>query len=259
MNILLVGDVYSKSGRDAISKYLKDIIIKEKIDFTIVNGENISHGKGINKNHYTFLKKMGVDVITSGNHIFKSSDTVDFIDNVDDLLRPANMNSYLPGKGSNVYKAKEKKIRVTNLMGKTYMEHVNNPYESMDKILSEDNSDIHIVDFHGEASAEKIAFAWNYDGKIDVLVGTHTHVQTADERILNKGTAFITDMGMTGAYDSIIGANPEEVIKKEKLGIPTKFVPSTNEGMLNGVIVYFNENNQPTSIKRVFKYNEHKK
>ncbi|QHX36899.1 TIGR00282 family metallophosphoesterase [Spiroplasma sp. BIUS-1] len=251
MNFLIIGDIYSKSGRDVIEKNLDKVVKENNIDFIIANGENISHGKGINKNHYDFLKNKGVNVITSGNHIFKVKETFEFIEQVDDLLRPANMNSYNIGLGTNVYNFKDKKIRVTNLMGKSFMEHVNNPYEVMDKIMENDNSDIHIVDFHAEASAEKLAFAWNYDGKITALVGTHTHVQTADERILPKGTAFITDLGMTGPINSIIGANPDEVIFKEKTGLPTKFKPSENPGILCAVVVCLDNENNCKKIKRI--------
>ncbi|AGR42372.1 TIGR00282 family metallophosphoesterase [Spiroplasma diminutum] len=251
MNFLIIGDIYSKSGRDVLEENINSIIEENNIDFIIANGENISHGKGINKNHYDFLKNLGINVITSGNHIFKVKETLEYIDSVKDLLRPANMNSYNKGIGTTQFDFKGKKIRVTNLMGKSFMEHVNNPYEVMDKILENDNSNIHIVDFHAEASAEKLAFAWNYDGKISALVGTHTHVQTADERILPKGTAFITDLGMTGPINSIIGANPEEVIFKEKTGLPTKFIPCENKGMLCGVIIKINELDKVEEIIRL--------
>ncbi|WP_339020543.1 TIGR00282 family metallophosphoesterase [Spiroplasma endosymbiont of Atherix ibis] len=251
MNFLIIGDVYSKSGRDILEKHLKSIVKKNNINFIVVNGENISHGKGINKNHYEFLKKLGVDVITTGNHVFKIRETLEYINEVNDLLRPANMNSFNLGVGTNQYSWKNKKIRITNLTGKSFMEHVNNPYEVMNKIIEKDNSDIHIVDFHAETSAEKIAFAWNYDGIITALVGTHTHVQTADERILPKGTAFITDLGMTGPINSIIGANPEEVIYKEKTGLPVKFKPSENQGILCGVILSVNNENKAISIERL--------
>ncbi|WP_237243909.1 TIGR00282 family metallophosphoesterase [Spiroplasma clarkii] len=207
------------------------------MDLVVVNGENISNGKGINNNHYVFLKELGVDVITSGNHIFKLKETQDFIKTTPDLLRPLNMNSYLPGQGTIMLHKNGQKVRVTNLMGKTFMEHVNNPYEIMDNLLLNDTSDIHIVDFHAEASAEKMAFAWNYDGQISALVGTHTHVQTADEQIFPKGTGYITDLGMTGPINSIIGANPEEVILREKTSLPTKFTPCENPGVLRGVVL----------------------
>ncbi|WP_342258906.1 TIGR00282 family metallophosphoesterase [Spiroplasma endosymbiont of Dioctria linearis] len=251
MNFLVVGDVYSKSGRDVLEKHLSSIVQKNKIDFIIVNGENISHGKGINKNHYDFLKKLKVNVITSGNHIFKVKETFDFINNVDDLLRPANMNSFNLGVGTNQYNFRNLKIRVTNMMGKSFMEHVNNPYEIMDKIIKNNTADIHIVDFHAEASAEKLAFAWNYDGILTAVIGTHTHVQTADERLLPKGTAFITDVGMTGPINSIIGANPEEVIFKEKTGLPSKFTPSENPGLLCAVIIKLDSKNKAKSIERI--------
>ncbi|QGS52208.1 TIGR00282 family metallophosphoesterase [Spiroplasma tabanidicola] len=250
MNILIIGDIYSKSGRDVLKKHLNNIVAKNNIDFVVANAENISHGKGINKNHYNFLKQLKVDVITSGNHIFKVKETQEFIIETNDLLRPLNMYESLPGKGTVLFEKNGFKIRITNLLGTTFMDHANSPFEVLDKLLENDNSDIHIVDFHAEASAEKIAFAWNYDGKISALVGTHTHVQTADERILPKGTAFITDIGMTGPINSIIGANPDEVIYKEKTGLPTKFIPSENAGKLQAVIIRF-ENKKAKSIERI--------
>ncbi|QBQ07996.1 TIGR00282 family metallophosphoesterase [Spiroplasma gladiatoris] len=250
MNFLIIGDVYSKSGRDALQKHLKNIVNENQVDFIVVNGENISHGKGINKNHYDFLKNLGVDVITSGNHIFKIKETIEFIKETKDLLRPLNMYDSLPGNGSVVVEKNGLKIRITNLMGTTFMDHVNNPYEIMDKLIEKNNSDVHIVDFHAEASAEKMALAWNYDGKITALVGTHTHVQTADEQIFPKGTAYITDIGMTGPINSIIGANPDEVIFKEKTKLPTKFIPSENIGQVRGVLIKV-QNNKVYEIKRI--------
>ncbi|AOG60703.1 hypothetical protein SHELI_v1c07540 [Spiroplasma helicoides] len=250
MNFLIIGDIYSKSGRDVLEKRLPNIIEDENIDFIIANGENISHGKGINKSHYDFLKNLGVDVITSGNHIFKVKETLEFIKETKDLLRPINMYSELPGNGSIVINKNGLNIRVTNIMGNSFMEHSNKAYEIIDNLIQKDSSDIHIIDFHAEASAEKIAFAWNYDGKITALVGTHTHVPTADERILPKGTAFITDIGMTGPINSIIGANPDEVVFKDRTGLPTKFKPSENPGRINAVVINV-ENKKAISIKRL--------
>jgi len=250
MNILLIGDVFSKPGREVLKQKLPTIIDENEIDFVIVNGENISHGSGINKEHFNFLKELKIDVITSGNHIFKNKETIDFIGDNPNLLRPLNMNSFLPGNGTILVEKNNIKIRVTNLMGKNFMDHVNNPYEAMDNLLKSDNSDIHIVDFHAEATAEKLAFAWNYDGKISVIVGTHTHIPTDDAQILPKGTAYVTDLGMTGPINSIIGVNPSEVILKEKTGLPVRFVPSENKGVLNGVIVKFN-NNKVIEVVRI--------
>lgn len=250
MKILMIGDVYSKAGRQVLTENLGKIVQQNHIEFIVVNGENISNGKGINKNHYDFLMQLGVDVITSGNHVFRLKETQEFIKNTPNLLRPANMYTQLPGLGSIVVSKKGKTIRVTNLMGRSFMDHVNNPYEVMDQILAENQAMIHLVDFHAEASAEKMAFAWNYDGQITALVGTHTHVQTADEQIFPKGTGYITDLGMTGPRHSIIGANPEEVIFKEKTGLPTKFTPSENPGVINGVILEV-EGLKTMSIKRI--------
>ncbi|AKU79446.1 TIGR00282 family metallophosphoesterase [Spiroplasma turonicum] len=252
MNILFIGDVFSLPGREVIEKNIDSIIKSYDISFVIANGENISHGKGINKKHYEFLKNNKVNVITSGNHIFKQKETLEYIKTTNDLLRPANMHSDLPGLGTIKLSINNKSIRVTNLMGRVFMDLVDNPYVVFEKILENDDSDIHIVDFHAEASAEKAAFAYNYDGKISALLGTHTHVQTADEQILPLGTAFITDVGMTGPINSIIGVNPSEVINKEKTGLPTKFIPSTNDGKLCGVVLSFDDiTNKVLRIKRL--------
>ncbi|AKX33871.1 putative metallophosphatase [Spiroplasma litorale] len=255
MNILFIGDIFSSPGRDVLSNKLNIIVKKHQIDFIIANGENISHGKGINKNHYNFLKQLKINVITSGNHIFKQKETLEYISNSKDLLRPLNMNKSLPGLGTNIFKFKDKEIRVTNLMGQVFMDNVNNPYEAFDEIIFKDTSNIHIVDFHAEASAEKLAFAFNYDGKVTAILGTHTHIQTADERIMPNGTAYITDVGMTGSFDSVIGVNPEEVIIKEKLGLQTKFVPSTKPAKISAVIIKIDDtNNKVINISRINEY-----
>lgn len=253
MNILMIGDIYSQNGRDIVQKKIKEIVTSNNISFIVANGENISHGKGIAKKHYKFLKDIGVNVITSGNHIFKNSQVLEYIDDVKDLLKPANMSKYTPGIGTTKFKIKGKIIRVTNLMGRVFMEPCSNPYESFEEILENDNSDIHLVDFHAEATAEKAAFAYYYDGKITAFVGTHTHVQTADERLLPKGTAFITDLGFCGAYNSIIGANIEEVIKKEKTGMPVSFKPASGLSQFCGAIIKIDDKtNKAISIERVF-------
>ncbi|WP_026389134.1 TIGR00282 family metallophosphoesterase [[Acholeplasma] multilocale] len=253
MKVLMIGDVYAKPGRDAFENHIKKLVINNQVDVVIVNGENTTHGKSIIKDHYDFFKKNGVDVITSGNHIFKHKSVLDYIDQTPDLLRPMNMNAYMPGKGYVIINKGGKKICVVNLMGTSFMDPANNPYEAMDNFLDmELDYDILLVDFHAEATAEKMAFAWNYDGIITGFVGTHTHVQTADERILPKGTAFITDLGMTGVLNSIIGAKPEQVIYREKTGLPARFEPAAGAGTVQGVIITIdNESNRATAIKRI--------
>lgn len=256
MNILLIGDIYGETGREMLKKHLNSIKEKYNIELTIVNGENVTHGKSILKHHYEQLKALGVDVITSGNHIFKRSDVLNYINKTPDLLKPLNMSHHTPGNGSIVVNRRNKKIRVTNIMGRTFMDiMVNNPYDAIDQLLKDDESDIHIVDMHAEATAEKIAFAWNYDGKLTCLVGTHTHVQTADNRILPKGTAFISDLGMTGPHYSIIGASAEEVIWKEKTGLLSKFTPAKGEGQLSGAVLKIDDKtNKAIELERILIY-----
>lgn len=241
MNILVIGDIYGQVGRSILEEYLASLRKDYQIDFVIVNGENISHGKSMIKEHYHFLKRINVDVITGGNHTFDKPDMLDLIVDNDDILRPLNSNPYHSGKGSSIFTVKDKKIRVTNLIGSVFMGSSQNAYFEMDTLLKEDDSDIHLVDYHAEASAEKIALAWNYDGKITALWGTHTHVQTNDARILPKGTGFITDIGMTGAYYSIIGANPTEVIYRQKNNLPIKFKPAIGEGQINGIVLFIDD------------------
>jgi len=254
MKILMLGDVYGQPGRYALNTMLQGLKAEHGLDFIIANGENVTHGKSIIEKHYQELKAMGVNVVTSGNHIFKNPAVLDYIDRTPDLLRPLNFNTYLPGNGFVIQEVNGIKIAVVNLMGTSFMnEKADNPYEAFDAFLAlKLDYDYLIVDFHAEATAEKLAFAWNYDGIIDVFVGTHTHVQTADERILPKGTVYLTDLGMCGAYDSIIGANPEEIIIKEKTGVLTRFKPAkANVVQLNGFIVEFNDQHGLIAFYRV--------
>ncbi|WP_342269024.1 TIGR00282 family metallophosphoesterase [Spiroplasma endosymbiont of Aspidapion aeneum] len=250
MNILVIGDIFAKPGRMAISQLLPNLIKENKIDFIIANGENICHGKGINIKSYDLLIKENIDVITSGNHIFKNKEVDELFKNYKNILRPANWYKGVPGHGSVLVEKNNIKIRVTNIMGKVFMDYCNNPYEAMDKIIALNDWDIHIVDFHGEASAEKIAFAYNYDGVISGVVGTHTHVQTADNRILPKGTGFITDIGMTGCYESIIGADIASILEKEKFNKTISIKPAKGNFQLCGVILAF-KNNILNTIKRI--------
>lgn len=237
MNILIIGDVYGQVGRMMLEEYLATLQKDNNIDFTIVNAENISHGKSITNDHYDFLKKIKVDVITGGNHSFDKPDALKLLVEKDDILRPLNSNPYHMGHGSKVFTVKNKTVRITNLIGNSFMGSSENVYYAMDQLLLEKPTDLHLVDFHAEATAEKIALAWNYDGQITALWGTHTHVQTNDARILPEGTAFITDIGMTGPYYSIIGANPKEVIYRQKTSLPIRFKPASGAGQINGIVL----------------------
>lgn len=254
MKILVIGDVFGKPGRQIIKNYLDRLKQKYQIDLTIANVENSTHGKGISWQHYQELKQYGIDVMTSGNHIFDCEETQKFIQKVDDLLRPANSNPYHPGKGSILLEIKKKKVRITNLLGTVFMPSTGaaNPYYVLEKIEAYKDYHIHLVDFHAQATAEKIALAIFFDGRINALWGTHTHVQTADERIMPKGTAFITDVGMTGPSQGVIGAEPNCIIQRSREGLPVKIIPDNSSGQLNGIVITIDDNtNKTTHIERI--------
>ena len=245
MKLLILGDVMGASGREALQDKLPEIIEKNKIDFVIVNGENAADdGRGISQSiaEEFFLK--GVDVITSGNHIWDKQETTDYIEKENRLLRPANLAEGSPGKGYEIYISKNKKykIGVINLMGNVFMRKTDDVFQTAKniskKIVLKKNVDFLVVDFHGEITSEKMAIGHFFDGLSTCVVGTHTHVPTADTRILEKGTAYQTDIGMCGDYNSVIGMNKENSIKRflrDKNAI--KHFPAEGEGTLSGIIV----------------------
>ena len=221
MTLLIFGDIMGASGRKALKKKLPDLIKSNKIDFVIVNGENASDdGKGITKEITEDLFKIGVDVITSGNHIWDKRETTEFIEKENRLLRPANFATGSPGRGYKIYFSKNKKFKVgvINLMGNVFMRKTEDVFktakEIIDKMKLKKDVDFLVVDFHGEITSEKMAAGHFFDGQATCVVGTHTHVPTADTRILDGGTAYQTDIGMCGDYNSVIGMNKENSIKK---------------------------------------------
>ena len=245
MKILVLGDVMGASGRNALSKKLPQLIINKNIDFVIVNGENSADdGRGITQNIAEEFFKIGVDVITSGNHIWDKQETTEYINKENRLLRPANLVDGSPGRGYEKYLTRNKKykIGVINLMGNVFMKKTEDVFLEAKKILGKmilkKDVDFLVVDFHGEITSEKMAAGHFFDGQATCVVGTHTHVPTADTRILEKGTAYQTDIGMCGDYNSVIGMNKENSIKrflKDKDAI--KHYPAEGEGTLSGVIV----------------------
>lgn len=241
MKILFIGDIVGKIGRRIVKEKVGYFVEKYGIDFVIANGENATHGKGLIYNHYLELINAGVDVITLGNHYDSKNEIRRYIDRVDRLVRPANLLSNYPGEGSIIFDIDGINVRVTNILGAAFInEQVNNPYYSMLEIL--DNEDeqvtIDIVDFHGEATAEKMSFARAFDGKVSAVLGTHTHVQTNDARILPNGTAFISDVGMCGEYDSVLGFETESVIKKTIYGFEDKFqLHEEGKGLFSAVVI----------------------
>ena len=248
MNLLILGDIMGASGRKALTNKLPEIIKNKKIDFVIVNGENASDdGRGITQTIAKDFFKIGVDVITSGNHIWDKKETTDFIDKEERLLRPANLVTGSPGRGYKIYFAKNKKFKVgvINLMGNVFMRKTEDVFKTAKEICSKiklkKNVDFLAVDFHGEITSEKMAAGHFFDGKATCVVGTHTHIPTADTRILEKGTAYQTDIGMCGDYNSVIGMNKENSIKKFlKDKDAVSHFPAEGEGTLSGVIVESN-------------------
>ncbi len=254
MKILCVGDLVGKGGLDKLRKDLKIIQEAENIDFTIVNGENVASGMGMTKKDYNELCKLNIDVITMGNHTWGKMDIFNFI-NENNIVRPANYSKGVPGHGYTIIEKNNKKIAVINLIGRTDMPVLSeNPFNCIDKILNkiQDEVDIIIVDFHAEATAEKIAMGYYLDGRVNAIFGTHTHVQTADEKILKNGTAYITDIGMTGPQDSVIGMDKDVSIKRFVTSLPEKYRVAEGDCTINGIVIEIdNESCKTMSIYRI--------
>ena len=251
MNILFIGDIFGKTGRKMIETYLPKIVEKYSVECVIANGENTSHGKGLLQKHYDELLSHGIFLITMGNHTYSKKEIFEYIDEADKLIVPLNKPKAMPGVGSRVIEVKGKKIRVTNLLGLTFMDgKPQNPFEAIEPVLEEDDSDIHIIDFHGEATSEKIAFGYYVDGRVSAVLGTHTHVPTGDEKILPNGTAFQCDVGMTGPYESVIGCEKEGIIERSIKGIMTPFRVAEDEGQLCATLLHF-DGNKCTNIERI--------
>ncbi|WP_068748501.1 TIGR00282 family metallophosphoesterase [Thermovenabulum gondwanense] len=255
MKILFIGDIVGRPGRNILKENLKNIIEEYTVDFVIANGENAAGGNGITKKVAEELFETGVNFLTMGNHVWDNKDIFTFIDNEERIIRPLNYPPGTPGKGSKIIEIKNNlKIGIINISGRTYMQNLDCPFrtciEEIEKISSITN--IIIVDFHAEATSEKQAMGWYLDGKVSAVIGTHTHVQTADERILPGGTAYITDVGMTGAFNSILGVEVEGVIKKFITQLPARFDVAKGIAQLNSVLIEIEENTgRATSINRI--------
>ena len=224
MNILCIGDVVGGNGCNFLRSKLSSVKRTYSVDVVIANGENASDGNGITPAAAKHLFDSGVDIITLGNHTYRRSEVYDYLDETDYILRPFNFPGEIPGHGVLIYDMGIRSIAVINLMGQMYMDNVDCPFHALDTILSQkDFPKICIVDLHAEATGEKRAFGYYADGRVSAVFGTHTHVQTADECVLPKGTGYITDVGMTGTIESVLGVKPELVIKKCKTKMPVRF------------------------------------
>ena len=253
MKILAVGDLVGETGVEKLKRTLPNLQEAEHIDFTIINGENSAGGMGMTSKIYNELNRLNIDVITMGNHTWGKKDIFTFIDDKK-IIRPANYSKGCPGKGYTIIQKDNKKIAVVNLIGRTDMGVLSdNPFTCIDHIIEKLKVDIIVLDFHAEATAEKIAMGYYVDGRITAMFGTHTHVQTADEQIFPQGTAYITDLGMTGPKNSVIGMDVQVSFKRFETALPEKYKIAEGECILNAVKFEIDDNtNKVTAIKKIF-------
>ncbi|MRG85329.1 TIGR00282 family metallophosphoesterase [Salinibacillus xinjiangensis] len=261
MKILFIGDVVGSPGRNILKENLPHLKTKYRPDVTIVNGENAAHGKGITEKIYRNFKEWGANVITLGNHAWDKKEIFEFIDDVDDMIRPANFPVDTPGIGMAFHKVGQKEIAVINAQGRTFLPPIDDPFRVVDELVNEAKARTPyvFVDFHAEATSEKQAMGWFLDGRVGGVVGTHTHVQTADQRILPNGTAYITDVGMTGPYDGILGVEKEAVLRRFQTALPVRFeVPSDGRTQLSGVCIELNKDTgMAKKIERILINDDH--
>ncbi|MBM4763892.1 TIGR00282 family metallophosphoesterase [Bacillus sp. B15-48] len=255
MRILFIGDVVGSPGRDMVKEYLSKLKDKFRPTITIVNGENSASGKGINEKIYRQFLEWGAQAVTLGNHAWDKKEIFDFIDKAKYLIRPANFPEEVPGNGIVYLKVNQDEVAVINLQGRTFLPAIDCPFKKADELIEEarQRTPIIFVDFHAEATSEKQAMGWYLDGKATAVIGTHTHVQTADERILPKGTAYLTDAGMTGPYDGILGMERSSVLKRFLTTLPVRFeVSETGSAQLSGVLIDLdNKTGKATKIQRI--------
>ena len=244
MRILFIGDIFGKPGRDLIRRGVGPLVAHHQIDLVVANAENVAAGSGITRELGDQILGWGVDVMTSGNHIWSKKEAVDYIGAEPRLLRPANFPAGVPGNGSYLARAADGRTAgIINVMGRVFMQQLDDPFVIVTREIEalRPRARIILVDFHAEATSEKAAMGWYLDGKVTAVLGTHTHVQTADERILPKGTAYLTDVGMTGPHDSIIGVDIGPALNRFLSGMPSRFEPATANPRLNAVVVEADE------------------
>lgn len=252
MRLMFIGDVVGAVGCNFLASKIKSLRERYLTDILVVNGENSATGNGVTAASANMLTRLGADVITTGNHAFKRHEAQTIYDGIPHLIRPANFPEGVYGRGEHVLDMGRAKIAVVNLLGTAFLEPLDNPLFKIDSILENIDTPNIFLDFHAEATAEKKVMGYYLDGRVTAVIGTHTHVQTADERILPGGTAYITDAGMTGPEDSVLGVDIEAATEKMRLHIPTRFTEAQTACFINGVVVDFNEKTgRANSIERI--------
>lgn len=260
MKVLMLGDVVGRAGRTALHDYLPALKEKYRADRVIVNGENASGGNGLTAKNAKQLLSFGVDAITMGNHVFKQRETAQYIDGFHRMVRPLNYPKGTPGRGYQFYNWDDVRVCVLNASGQAFMDNLDSPFAAIDEVLPEikEKSDVLLVDFHAETTSEKIAMGFYLDGTAAAVVGTHTHVQTADARILPEGTAYITDLGMTGPLNGILGVKRDIIITQLKTKMPVRYeVERAKPWQINGVVIDIDETTGlARSIERIYEIYE---
>ncbi len=241
MRVLFIGDVVGSPGRRAVRETLPALRERHAPDLVVVNGENSAGGMGITERTANDLFAAGADVITTGNHVYRHREAYEFIDRCERLVRPANYPAGNPGRGHIVVEAAGRRVAVINLSGYIRLTVARTPFDAVDAILERLDADVVVVDFHAEVSSEKVAMGWHLDGRVAAVFGTHTHVPTADGRVLPGGTAFISDVGMTGARTSVLGVKPEQVLRQMITQMPTRFETAEEDVWLMGALADVNE------------------
>jgi len=253
--MLFIGDVIGRPGRRFLGEKLQEFLQREEIDLCIANAENGSGGFGLTPDTAKELFTTGIDVLTTGNHIWDRRVIMPFLDNEDRLLRPANYPAGVPGKGELLFQMRSGiPVGIINLQGRAFMQAIDCPFKAVESSLKRlrKEANVVLVDFHAEATAEKLAMGWFLAGRATGVIGTHTHVQTADERILEGGTAYITDVGMTGSISGVIGMRKQEAIQKFTTQLPKRFIPVSGEIRMMAVIIDIDENSgMAVSIRRI--------
>jgi len=255
MNILFIGDIVGRPGRDAVKQLLPGLKKKHSLDFVIANAENAAGGSGITRKVSEELFACGIDVLTSGDHIWKKPEIFELMKEEQRILRPLNFPPGAPGRGASIFKAGSgAKVGVVNVNGRVFMEALECPFRTAMAAVEElaKEAKVIIVDIHAEATSEKMALGWYLDGRASAVLGTHTHIQTADEKLLPRGTAYITDAGMTGPYDSVIGRRKEDVLERFLTQVPVRFEVADGDIQLHGALIGVDEaSGKAVSITRV--------
>ncbi|TQS75488.1 TIGR00282 family metallophosphoesterase [Ornithinibacillus gellani] len=261
MKILFIGDVVGSPGRKMVQEYLPKLKEKYKPHVVIINGENAAAGKGITEKIYKQFLEWGAQVVTLGNHAWDKREIFEFIDDAKYMIRPANFPEGTPGNGIAYIQMNGTEIAVINLQGRTFLPAIDDPFRTVDHYITEAKKRTNLIflDFHAEATSEKQAMGWYVDGRVSCVVGTHTHVQTADERILPAGTAYITDVGMTGPYDGILGVQRDAVMKRFLTALPVRFdIDEKGRNQLSGVVAEMDQKTgKAKEIKRILINDDH--